>query len=418
MKRYLWILLFALSVQVCAQVKSDVPEQIFDEFATDTLFTDSIKSDSIPLPWAQSVQKKLDEVLTKSMFETSQVGLIIYDLDTDSTIYAHNQRQLMRPASTMKLVTAIAGIDKLSGSYRFKTDLCYTGKVENKTLTGDIYCVGGFDPRFNSDDMNAFVESLSKMGVDTIVGNIYADKSMKDADSYGAGWCWDDDNPTLSPLLLNGKDVFMPRFVDMLTKSGIVLRVNVGEAVKPEDAFCICTRFHTIDQILMPMMKESENLYAESMLYQIALSSGARPATAKGAREVINRLINKVGLNSANYHVADGSGLSLYNYVSAELEMRLLRYAYNNSNIYQHLLPSLPIAGIDGTLKNRMKSQFMRGNVRAKTGTLMGVISLAGYCVGSNGHNLCFAIINQGVMHSRNARNFQDLVCTILCSPQ
>lgn len=62
--------------------------------------------------------------------------------------------------------------------------------MSDRTLTGDIYCVGGFDPRFNSDDMRAFVEAIHKMGVDTIRGNIYADKSMKDADQFapdGAG---------------------------------------------------------------------------------------------------------------------------------------------------------------------------------------------------------------------------------------
>ena len=56
------------------------------------------------------------------MFNTSQVGIMVYDLDADSTIYAHGERQLLRPASTMKVITAITAIDKLGGSYRFKTD--------------------------------------------------------------------------------------------------------------------------------------------------------------------------------------------------------------------------------------------------------------------------------------------------------
>ena len=79
----------------------------------------------------------------------------------------------------MKLVTAITALDKLGGSYQFKTTLKYTGTVENGVLKGDIYCVGGMDPLFNADDMSAFVESIRKMGVDTIRGHLYADKSMK-----------------------------------------------------------------------------------------------------------------------------------------------------------------------------------------------------------------------------------------------
>lgn len=96
----------------------------------------------------------------------------------------------MRPASTMKLLTAITALDKLGGSYQFKTQLKYTGKIENGVLTGDVYCIGGMDPRFNSDDLAAFANSLKEMGVDTIRGNVYADRSMKDADLWardGAG---------------------------------------------------------------------------------------------------------------------------------------------------------------------------------------------------------------------------------------
>ena len=70
-----------------------------------------------------------------------------------------------------------------------------------------------------------------------------------------------------------------------------------------------------------------------------------------------------------------------------------------NDNIKEHLMQSLPIGGVDGTLKRRMKNSFTHGNVRAKTGTLTGIISLAGYCKAANGHELCFAIINNGIMH-------------------
>ena len=57
------------------------------------------------------------------------------------------------------------------------------------------------------------------------------------------------------------------------------------------------------------------------------------------------------------------------------------------------------------------------GNVRAKTGTVTGVSSLAGYCTAANGHELCFAIINQGIMHNNTGRHFQDRICMALCQP-
>ena len=408
-----WLLTWLTVVPVQAQNVAGEDEKVGETLPADTLVRDSLS-----LKWPQSAVHGIDRLLEGDMFQTSQVGLMVYDLTADSVIYRHNERQMMRPASTMKLLTAIAAIDRLGGSYQTKTELCYTGRIANRTLEGDIYCVGGMDPLFNADDMSAFVESIRKMGVDTIRGHLYADKSMKDYDLLGEGWCWDDDNPVLTPLIYGRKDQFMERFERELRKSGLVVQAFSSTAVKPDTAFCICARYHTIDQILMRMMKESDNLYAESLFYQLAASGGARPASARHARQYIRRLIDKVGLHGQRYRIADGSGLSLYNYVTAELEVRLLRYAYRYQNIYIHLLPSLPKAGVDGTLEKRMHGTFTKDNVKAKTGTLTGVISLAGYCTAANGHQLCFAILNQGVMRASDARHFQDRVCEVLCNPQ
>lgn len=411
-----------LSLPLQAQVTIDDGEEVVEDReeteVADSAMVDSLTADTLRLPWLQMVQVGIDKLLKSKMFETSQVGIMVWDLDADSCIYRFRERQLMRPASTMKLVTAITALDKLGGSYQFKTQLKYTGTIEDGVLKGDVYCIGGMDPRFNTDDMTAFVTSLKDMGVDSICGSVYADRSMKDADLLGEGWCWDDDNPVLSPLVYSRKDIFMDRFLAKLRDAGIVY-TGFGSSEKrcPPSAFTICTRFHTMDQILHKMMKESDNLYAESMYYQIAASTGNRPASAKSARSVERQLIHKVGLDPQRYKLADGSGLSLYNYLSAELEVKLLRYAYRNENILPHLQQSLPIAGVDGTLKKRMKSGFAHGNVRAKTGTLTGIISLAGYCKASNGHELCFSIINNGIMHGNNARNFADKVCELLCEP-
>lgn len=414
--KLLWLLLLCIALPLHAQ------DDEYDYDDEDTATVDSVLADTLihhndSLVWPENVRSEIDELLKSDMFQTSQVGIMIYDLDADSAIYCKNERQLMRPASTMKVITAITALDRLGGSYQFKTDLCYTGHVDSTTLNGDVYIVGGFDPRFNSDDMRSFVESLHKMGVDTIDGNLYADRSMKDKDLLGEGWCWDDDNPVLSPLVYQREDHLMDKFCEALKRAGIVLKGEVSERRKPQDANCIVSRFHTIDQILMRMLKQSDNLYAESMYYQIAASTGNRPANAKNARSIERQLINKLGLNGNRYRLADGSGLSLYNYVSPELEVRFLRYAYENENIYNHLLPALPIAGEDGTLRKRMQSQFTRGNVHAKTGTVEGISSLCGYLKASNGHRICFSIINQGVMHGKNGRRFQDKVCSILCQP-
>ena len=340
----------------------------------------------------------------------------VYDLTADSVIYAYNERQLLRPASTMKMITAVTALDRLGGDCRFKTELFCTGSVEDSVLHGDLYCRGGMDPLFNNDDMGALVESLRSLGIDSIDGYVYADVSMKDTLPMGEGWCWDDDNPPLTPLLLGGKDRFMPRFIDELqTKLQLRGAEYAGSAVTPTEATLLCRRFHTIDQVLTRMMKKSDNLFAEAMFYNIATATGRPFASAQEVRYVVGSLITKMGLQPRDYYVADGSGLSLYNYVSAHLEVEFLKYAYVNRNIYIHLLPALPVAGVDGTLAKRMRGTCAQGVVKAKTGAVTGVSALAGYCTAANGHYLCFAIINQGLRHTSAGRRFQDGVCEALC---
>ena len=363
-----------------------------------------------------SLRIRLDSLLCDPMFETSQLGLMVYDLTADSVYYQRNARQLLRPASTMKLVTAITALDKLGGSYQFRTQLYHTGTISKGRLDGDIYCVGGFDPMVDMEDVKAFAQQLHQIGIDTIRGRIVADCTMKEALEYGEGWCWDDDNPLLKPLMVGREDIFVNALLEeMINDSIVVEQIQITDGRCPADATPVATRSHTIDQVLVRMMKQSDNYYAEAMFYQIAASTGRRPAKASDARGVVKKLISNLGLGSQPYKIADGSGLSLYNYVSAELETKLLRYAWLHSNIFDHLYPALPIAGMDGTLEKRMVNTAAENNVRAKTGTLTGISSLAGYCEAENGHQLCFSIINQGVMRNADGKAFQDSICQVLC---
>lgn len=365
-----------------------------------------------------SLRIRLDSLLRHPMFETSKVGMMVYDLTADSVLYQLDARQLMRPASTMKMLTAVTALDCLGTDYRYRTRLYYHGDIEHRTLSGDLYCVGGFDPMLTNDDLDAFAECLREQGIDTLRGRIIADNSMKEAVDYGEGWCWDDKNPQLLPLSIGRKDIFLTQLARAVEAAGIVADdIRFAEGVRPANAVLLCTRFHTIDDVLIPMLKQSDNFFAESMFYQIAASASRRQAKASDAAKVMQQLFRKIGLGHREYRIADGSGLSLYNYVSAELETRLLRYAWRERRIYEHLYPALPVAGEDGTLAKRMKGTAAHRNVHAKTGTVTGVSSLTGYCTAANGHELCFSIINQGIMSSTTGRNFQDRVCKVLCEP-
>lgn len=409
MKKYIiTFLVFILTVSSWAQVESYDVGEVTNAPTNGNSYGTSNE-------WLWGVRNRLDGLMEDKLLKTSQLGLLVYDLTSEEVVYQKNERQRMRPASVMKLVTSITALDMLGGNYDYRTSVCYTGSLMGDTLRGNLYCVGGFDPMLSRQDVAAMADTIRRFGISRIEGMIVADLSMKDTLSYGSGWCWDDDNDLLTPLLVDKKDRFLYVMAEELRAHGVDLDITFARGKLPQRCTEVYMLSRNINQVLQQMMKQSDNLYAESMFYQIAAKSSPNPGKASDASGAMKRLVYKLGLDPAMYTFADGSGLSLYDYVSPELIVKLLRYAYQYPEIYSCLYPSLPIAGVDGTLENRMKNGNATGNVHAKTGTVNGVSTLAGYCRSANGHQLCFAILNQGVVKSSDGREFQNKVCEALC---
>lgn len=368
--------------------------------------------------WGPALVHNIDSLLGHPMFQRTQVAVYVYDLDADTVVYDRGCRQLMRPASVMKVLTSTVALQTLGADHPFKTTLSYSGTIETDTLLpdsveqhnvlhGDLYLRGGFDPLFGPDEMKAFIQALRDRDIRRIDGTVYADLSFKDTLKWGHGWCWDDKATTLTPLLYNAKDIFMTRFMQSLDTDSIARPASYRRLTHTElecDTVILCCCTHTISQMIGRMMKESDNLFAESLFYQLG-RSGRKAAEQEYA------FIRQLSLNPDDYTVADGSGLSLYNYLTPELVVRVLRHAWNTPHLLNVLYPSLPIAGYDGTLKKRMKGTAAEGNIHAKTGTLSKVSTLAGYATTSSGSHLAFCIFNQGVLNSQEGRDFQDRVC-------
>lgn len=351
----------------------------------------------------------IDSLLRDPLFERSQVGIYVYDLTADSLVYSHHARQTLRPASTQKIITAVTALQLLGPSYELQTRLYADSK-------GRIYVRGGYDPLLDSDDLKAFVAALRAEGITALSSPVILDNSFKDVNPRGWGWCWDDKTVPLSPLLYRNRDQFASAFRKALQNGGIKGQITFEEGMVPAKSRLLSRRTHGISEVLGPMMKESDNSMAESLFYQIAAEGSQRPeAGRRDAAKEVERLIREMELDPKDYQIADGSGLSLYNYATPELLASFLRYAYRHKNVYRALLESLPIAGKDGTLERRMRHTPAWGNVCAKTGSVEGVSTLAGYCTTSDGHRLCFSIMNQGLRQLSDGRDFQDRVCIRLC---
>ncbi len=373
------------------------------------------------------IRGRIDELLINDLFEHTQLGMYIYDLTADEILYDKGSRQCLRPASCEKVMTASSALSCLGGDYTYKTRL-YIVAQTNEAMVGDsivvdslvrynVYIKGGFDPMLGADDLKAFTQALSDKGITSIEGEIICDVSLKDTLSLGWGWCWDDGYGPLTPLLYQGKDSFRQHFTNALKAAGIAFNGMYRQGLVPHDASLLVTRTHTMDQILFPMMKKSNNMYAESLFYQMAAKSGKPYASYKDACAQVNKFVKLCGNDPEDIQIADGSGLSLYNYLSPKVLVDALRYVFHHEDIYNHLYPSLPIMGRDGTLRKRCVGTSAQDRVHAKTGTVEGVSTLAGYALAPNGHQLAFAIMNQGVRRSSYGKSFQDKICKALTQP-
>lgn len=216
--------------------------------------------------------------------------------------------------------------------------------------------------------------------------------------------------------MYTSQDFFMHTFSRRLAEKAEVIPVY-GFAQCPDSGIvCIGTYSHTMRDVLKQALKKSDNLSAEAIFFHLARAySGKNKISHDDGSKAVYAFIKRLGLKPDDYSIVDGSGVSLYNYISPELLLAYLKYAYADKTIYEELHPALPVGGVDGTLRGRMKSGAAYKNVYAKTGSVKGVSSLAGYAKAANGHDLAFVIINQNVMKGAKARAFQDRMCEILC---
>lgn len=170
-----------------------------------------------------------------------------------------------------------------------------------------------------------------------------------------------------------------------------------------------------IDTMLINLNKESDNLSAELTLKSLSVKTGGVPGSAKHGLSQVNLFLSAAGIDTTGYYVVDGSGVSHYNLVTAEMLVQLLQFMAKKPDLFPLFYESLPIAGVDGTLKSRMKGTKAEGNLRAKTGSIGGVSSLSGYVTTLDGEQLAFSILMQNfIWPTRLYRNAQDRIGALL----
>ena len=156
---------------------------------------------------------------------------------------------------------------------------------------------------------------------------------------------------------------------------------------------------HPLSLISAQTLKPSQNLYTEMLLRTLGKVAGPMTATAATTRtseaagvEVVKAFLKDAGVNASSLVLADGSGLSRSDMITADATVQLLTYMRKHRYAVA-FRDALPVGGIDGTLRNRFKGTVAENNLRAKTGTLSTAASLSGYVTTAAGEELIFSII-------------------------
>jgi len=170
----------------------------------------------------------------------------------------------------------------------------------------------------------------------------------------------------------------------------------------------------SLSGVLADMNKFSNNYVAEMLTKNLAAQSGTIPATLAAGVQKINTDLKSIGLGSNQIVFENPSGFTRQNKMSPYAMVLVLKEMQNDFRLFPTILDSLPISGIDGTLKRRMKDESVQGFVRGKTGYLDGVISLAGYAGLRNGDILRFAFLYNGPQDEGKVRECFDQILTLL----
>ena len=194
--------------------------------------------------------------------------------------------------------------------------------------------------------------------------------------------------------------------------------VDIDEIVPPPAresmAVLFTHRSRPLSEIAQPVLKDSINLYAEALM-RLNAAPGAFP-TNDAALEGLRKRLETWGISSGSYQLVDGSGLSRRDTISAEAVLSILERMADASG-KSPFVTGLPVAGIDGSLAGRMKGTVAAGNVRAKTGTMSNIRSLAGYVTTRDGERLAFVIlINNFEGTGVNANDALDAIAVRLAS--
>ncbi|MEA2076524.1 MAG: D-alanyl-D-alanine carboxypeptidase/D-alanyl-D-alanine-endopeptidase [Candidatus Marinimicrobia bacterium] len=228
-----------------------------------------------------------------------------------------------------------------------------------------------------------------------------------------------------SPTIDNPTAFYVHVLKEVLQENGIVV---TGEPVDCDeiDNWVHAPRDHEyhelayyysvpLSEVLSRMMKRSQNVYAETMPRVVSWHKTGL-GSLKTGREIMDSVFVEFGIKPGSWAYADGSGLTRYNYISPQILVKILDGMYN-SDLKDVWMNSMPVSGVDGTLKRRMKGTVAEKRVLAKTGTIANVRGLSGYTQTASGENIVFSfLVNGHLLEDKENERITDSILELICS--
>ena len=403
--------------------------------------------------------KSIKKVIAESGINKSAVAISIKDVHTGKTVFAYNQNHTMLPASTLKLITYSAALDKLGKDYEFITTLY-------KTTNNDLILKLGADPYLTSFLLDSMIETAKAKGI-LAPKTFYIDDSILDATEWGEGWQWDDSlNPLMpkfsaynldsnlltvlidpttsdSPANIRTTKFYPVTFMnlvttgsmnkvefsrtnhispDIITVQGTVasqistqipvnnpqryFKLRLEDAIRKQkiDYYAGFKNIKTPQDNIYTVkeIKHSISMAQDDILQNSSNLAAETVFKLSGGVQNVNEYCQRQDLDMDDIRIVDGSGVSKNNIMTADF---MSGFLLKEAPWLEDLLPTPG----QGTLKNRML--YFKGNLRAKTGTLSDVSAIAGYITTMKGKTYAFDImINDPKSKSNDKKLLEEYI--------
>jgi len=365
--------------------------------------------------------------------------------DRGATAYARAADLALAPASTQKLLVAVAALQRLGTDYRFETTVVAPAAPAADGSVDALWLVGGGDPLLGTPDyagylagqpraigtpvtpMAALVDQLAAVGVRSVRNGVHGDDSRFDGPRWLAGWkpIYRDeaDISPLSALTVNGGlDHWTPSEVvtadptalagAQLTRLLVARGVSASPGpsqVRPVSGVVLArVSSAPLSDIVASMLRSSDNLTAELLVKEIDKKTGGTGTTDGGLATVL-ATVQRLGIPVAGVHMGDGSGLDPGNRATCPSLLAALNMG--DTPGFGAITNGLAIAGRSGTLVHRFGGTPLAGHLAAKTGSIDCAVAMVGRL---DTNALHFALIVNGPCDYNSAIAYEDRVANAL----